>query len=729
MKGEIEERIDNDFGCVVELKEALICVNETMVENDSVPEKKPRIRPIVRLGFFLISHSNYVSLLCFVSGIVALLLLPILANNTYTSENALMPGSANNMLSTQHVSHANKFVNDLTHSDTESHKIIAQYMSALDAEVTYHKFYPQLNQFHPLHFFTSPDSGIVSKNISCSSLGINIAGIIRAPRGDGKEAIVLVTPYNPKKVGPGEALSLGIAYSVFSLLSRVTWLAKDVIWLVADSQYGEYSAVSAWLREYQAPVFHEADIVNSETCNDSIAINEIGQNSYSDRNLYGGFRRAGTMAAALVIKVDEQGNHHEDSLNIYPEASNGQMPNLDLINIVNYLGVHKTGLRIKVKMFSLLGSRWLNTLGGIFESLGQIARSLNPQWKFGISATQYVEGAATLASSMYSQGLGVPTGSHGAFRDYQVDAITLEISPKASPAKMIRRNEFILSGGRLIEGVVRSINNLLEKFHQSFFLYLLTSSSKYVSVGVYMIPFALLVAPLPIVAASLHADASKSTLQSTSSSEVEVSHKSWKWLNSARNVLVIHLWGAVVSLLPYFLYQIPNSTPTTNFIVWGLLSAFSLIILYFILGSPIFEAAPSQPKKGEWASLKSVTISTAFIGLSLMSVINFATAEIGALLIVPICLMARPLKLDARARSLRALLRATCNLALGFIAFPPVAYFLVKGAFEDFDGTNVGDYWNWVESLWTWNSATYLYVGIVHLPCWALCIHILFHPC
>ncbi|CAJ2665309.1 unnamed protein product [Trifolium pratense] len=701
-----------------------------MAENENVTAKKPRVRPIVRLGIFLISHSNYVSLICFVSGIVALLLLPILAKNTYVSENALMPGSANNMLSTHHVSHANKFINDLTDSDIESHKIIAHYMSALDAEVTYHKFYPQLNQFHPLHFFTSPDSGLVSKNISCSSLGINVAGIIRAPRGDGKEAIVLVTPYNPKKVGPGEALSLGIAYSVFSLLSRVTWLAKDVIWLVADSQYGEYSAVAAWLREYQAPAFHEADIVNSEICNDSNAINELGQNAYSDRKLYGGFRRAGTMAAALVIKVAEQGNHHEDSLNIYPEASNGQMPNLDLINIVNYLGVHKQGLRIKVtKMFSLLGSRWLNTLGGIFESLGQIARSLNPEWKFGISATEYVEGAATLASSLYYQGLGVPTGPHGAFRDYQVDAITLEISPKVSPTKMIRRNEFILLGGRLIEGVIRSVNNLLEKFHQSFFLYLLTSSSKFVSVGVYMIPFALLVAPLPILAASLHADASKSTPQSTSSTEVDVSHKSWKWLNAARKVLVIHLWGAIVSLLPYFLYQIPNSTPTTNFTVWGILSAFSLLILYFISASPIFEAAPSQPEKGEWASLKSVTISTAFIGLSLMSVINFATAEIGALLIVPICLLARPLKLDIRARSLRALLRATCNLVLGFIALPPVAYALTKGAFEGFYGTNVGDYWNWVESLWTWNSATYLYVGIVHLPCWALCIHILFHPC
>ncbi|GAU31851.1 hypothetical protein TSUD_114620 [Trifolium subterraneum] len=65
-----------------------------MAENENVTanKPKPRVRPIVRLGIFLISHSNYVSLLCFVAGIVALLVLPIFAKNTYVSENALMPG-------------------------------------------------------------------------------------------------------------------------------------------------------------------------------------------------------------------------------------------------------------------------------------------------------------------------------------------------------------------------------------------------------------------------------------------------------------------------------------------------------------------------------------------------------------------------------------------------------------------------------------------------------------
>ncbi|KAK9271810.1 hypothetical protein L1049_002175 [Liquidambar formosana] len=112
-----------------------------------------------------------------------------------------------------------------------------------------------------------------------------------------------------------------------------------------------------------------------------------------------------------------------------------------------------------------------------------------------------------------------------------------------------------------------------------------------------------------------------------------------------------------------------------------------------------------------------------------MSVINFATAEIGALLMVPMCLMAYPLKLEVRAGSLKALTRATCNLVLAFIGFPLAAFFLLKNTLEGFGGVNVGDFWNWVESLWAWNSATYLYIGMVHLPCWVLCIHILFHPC
>lgn len=281
---------------------------------------------------------------------------------------------------------------------------MAQHIIAVGGEANYHKFQSEINSFHPLHFFASPDPGVMEENFSCSSYGINTVGIIRAPRGDGKEAIVLVTPYNATKITVGEALSLGIAYSVFSLLSRVTWLAKDIIWLAADSQNGEYAAVASWLRDYHTPLFVGLKKDESGICLEG-SLSESETNLAMESKISNTFRRAGTMAAALVIKVADRGSEFDkDGLKIYAEASNGQMPNLDLINIANYLAVHAQGLQVKVeKVQSLFDSWWLRGLGKLFETFGKVARSLNPQWKIDISVAEYVEGSATLASSLYNQ--------------------------------------------------------------------------------------------------------------------------------------------------------------------------------------------------------------------------------------------------------------------------------------------------------------------------------------
>ncbi|KAG7033095.1 Glycosylphosphatidylinositol anchor attachment 1 protein, partial [Cucurbita argyrosperma subsp. argyrosperma] len=709
-------------------------------------EPKMKARPIVRLGIFLISHSIFFSVICFSAGVLALLLLPMFSMNTYISENALMPGSANTMLSGQEVSDSNNLVNDLKSLNSQpgstvfgNQKIIAKYILNLGAEVNYHRFHPQFNQFHPVHFFSSPDPGIIRDNVSCMTQGINTVGIIRAPQADGKEAIVLVTPYNPVKTSLHETLSLGIAYSVFSLLAQVTWLAKDIVWLIADSRYGEYAAVSAWLRDYHTPAFGRSIMIDTDACPETNVLYEFEANHMTEKMSLGDFKRAGTMAAALVIKVSNRSEHFEDSLSVYAEASNGQMPNLDLINIVNYLAVYRQGFRIKIEKFlPLLDCKWLKVLGEVFESIGKFIRSMNPEWKFGMPASDYVDGTATLASSLYYQAVGIPTGSHGAFRDFQIDAITVEMSPKFPSGVNVRHDEFILRGGRLIEGVVRSVNNLLEKFHQSFFLYLMVSTSKFVSVGVYMIAFALLVAPLPAVAASLYSYANNLNLtvekvepaaSANSDDELIVSLRSWKWVNAAKRVFVVHVWGAVVSLLPYFICQIPGYSPTTRSIIWALLSLLTLLILSVVLCSPLSSTKSSEQQIQEWAFLKAMTTSAAFIGLCLMSVINFATAELGAFLVVSMCLLVHPLKLDLVPGSFKALSRAACNLVLGFIAFPPVTFFLFKAALQSLDDLHIGDFWNWMETLWAWNSATFLYLGMVHLPCWVLCTEILLHSC
>lgn len=275
---------------------------------------------------------------------------------------------------------------------SEIPEMIAEHIMELGGEVNYHKFQPSSDNFHPLHFFLGPNAETIQENYSCTSYGINTVGIIRAPHGDGKEAIVMVTPYNSIKASTSEALSLGVAYTVFSLLSRVNWLAKDVLWLASDSRHGEYEAVSAWLRDYNT--LSVGDLKHSlDTC------------GASNSPVHNGFRRAGTMAAALVIKVaDSSVDLEKDVLNIYAEASNGQMPNLDLINIVNYLAVHGQGLKVRVeKIWSLLNFWWLYSFGEILELVGKVAKSLNPDWKFGIPVSDYVEGCATLASSLYNQ--------------------------------------------------------------------------------------------------------------------------------------------------------------------------------------------------------------------------------------------------------------------------------------------------------------------------------------
>ncbi|KAL0923110.1 hypothetical protein M5K25_007155 [Dendrobium thyrsiflorum] len=701
-------------------------------------EQKPRAarksRLIVRLGSFLVSHSAFVSVICCVAGCIALLLLPVLAKNTYVSENALMPGSANPMFSNQDVLEANRFVKDIYEkrilkdgSGMEIARLIGKHMKDVGAEVYYHKFKYHNLRFHPLCFFSStPRTAVLQNSSACILNGVSPVGIIRAPRGDGKESVVLVTPYNSENIKLNEALSLGLAYSVFSLLSRVVWLAKDIVWLAADSRYGEYTSVASWLKDYHNPVFSsDYGKIGIDMCFEKTE-NHVEDESSFDGAAYDDFKRAGTMAAALVVKVMDKERSERDRVDIYAEASNGQMPNLDLINIVHYLAVHRQGLHVRVGTFGfLLNSALLKHVGKTLQRLTRLAESLNPGWKLGVNSADFVEGTATLASSMYYQALGVPTGPHGAFRDFQIDAITMELTPRTSLTNNNGISSFLLRGGRLIEGVIRSVNNLLEKFHQSFFLYFLTAPNKFVSVGVYMIAFALLVAPLPIVAAALFsstANARSSTAISNSkptNSKPVTRSGSWNWLHSAKLVFLVHLWALIVSLLPYLISQVPHTNSTTSMLSWSLSS---LLILYLLT-----RLTKSYVEGYQWEVLKSVMIAAASIGLSLMSIINFSTAQVGSILLVPMCLMVRPLKQPVQASFFLAALLKILNILLAVVAFPPASLAILKGCLRGFESINIGDFWEWSEFLWVWNSATYLFVALVHLPCWYLCVHILLH--
>ncbi|KAG1714998.1 Glycosylphosphatidylinositol anchor attachment 1 protein [Nymphon striatum] len=99
----------------------------------------------------------------------------------------------------------------------------------------------------------------------------------------------------------------------------------------------------------------------------------------------------------------------------------------------------------------------------------------------------------TLLLMVMKQASGRPSSGHGLFHRYAIQSLTIETNDRPSQKySSISYNTV----GRVIEGVFRSLNNLLEKFHQSFFFYLLPSIHRYISIGMYMPPFALIAIPI-----------------------------------------------------------------------------------------------------------------------------------------------------------------------------------------------------------------------------------------
>ena len=154
-----------------------------------------------------------------------------------------------------------------------------------------------------------------------------------------------------------------------------------------------------------------------------------------------------------VIVIENTLDHNFESLHILYDGINGQLPNLDLFNTAVSIASGQMG----------------------------IAVVLQRMWQHRDS---YRERLQTMLRGMVSQGLGAASGAHSSFIPYHVDAITLQAVGSGWQDDMAL--------GRCVESTFRSLNNLLEHFHQSFFFYLLMQADRFVSIGTYL-PSAILV--------------------------------------------------------------------------------------------------------------------------------------------------------------------------------------------------------------------------------------------
>ena len=160
-----------------------------------------------------------------------------------------------------------------------------------------------------------------------------------------------------------------------------------------------------------------------------------------------------------AISIDYPFEHRFENFHVSYDGINGQLPNLDLFNTAVSISSGQMGIGAHIQsQQNFAGS-------GKLES--------------------YPVRVRTLARGMVSQAVGQATGPHSVFMSYHIDAITLTAIGQGWQDEM--------AFGRTVESICRSLNNLLEKMHQSFFFYLLMQSNRFVSIGTYL-PSAMAVA-------------------------------------------------------------------------------------------------------------------------------------------------------------------------------------------------------------------------------------------
>jgi len=153
-----------------------------------------------------------------------------------------------------------------------------------------------------------------------------------------------------------------------------------------------------------------------------------------------------------VVVIDYPFRHLFHELHISYDGINGQLPNLDLINTAISISSSQCGIPT------------------LLQSQHQYAK---PEYQH-----HYLNRLKVLGHGMRNQAVGHSTGAHSVFMPYHIDAITLTAIGEGHEDEM--------AFGRVVESVTRSINNLLEKFHQSFFFYLLLQNTRFVSIGTYL---------------------------------------------------------------------------------------------------------------------------------------------------------------------------------------------------------------------------------------------------
>eukprot|EP01133_Synstelium_polycarpum_P013903 gene13903-16403_t len=430
-------------------------------------------------------------------------------------------------------------------------------------------------------------------NDTLKEQGHNIYAVIRAPKADGTESIVISTKYMCQYSDINDpTTSIGVVLGLAKNLHQYArvWLSKDIIFVISDGHFGS-EGMRAWLADYH-------NIINTRHTTH--------------------FKRAGMIQAALNIEVIP---HTQDRIHILVEGSNGQLPNLDLVNTIGRLA-RKEG---KADLVSL----------AIKDA--ELAELLPADLR-------------TLGTFMINQAIGVPTGDHGMFNTYHIDAVTLSLT--------CDRPDSQLRNSRIIIGTLRSLNNLLEHLHQSFYYYLLPSPFAYISIGEYMISLGLILAPLILKVLLLLVQLSNTfkkpfvvvnTVATTQPTPNKESDTPTDILYSVTIVMIAQLVGIALFTLPLtfsdstfkllsYLSTLPTIGEGMLFGMFAVLYGQLFLVIYRKIDS-FFSSTGTTSKVMGGSGFKVFSCIPALLFISTMSLLNFSFCTLAAIITVPLCVI------------------------------------------------------------------------------------------
>ncbi|KAF9218285.1 hypothetical protein BS17DRAFT_811744, partial [Gyrodon lividus] len=369
----------------------------------------------------------------FALGYLWMILIPIppLSQGVYIDENALQPAQVNTNWNWQ----------DVHQADTYLH-----YLEGLrDGNATSEQRAQFIrNEFIKLGLAASIQNYTFTASAGSVS-GVNAYAVMTSPRASGSEAIVISASWLSEV---GEELynlrGVSIVLALSGFLKNYSLWAKDIVFVIGDNHL---DGIHAWLNAYHGTIPSNLDTELLE-------------------------HTSGVIWNALNI---DYSGHSFSHLGVFFEGLNGRLPNQDLTNSLRLISHYTGGVPL--------------VLYDHFEAHDA------PQSSLLANAPEFVRQSPQLRELEYRvrnvkrhvsyQARGRPSGAHGLFHRFRIDAITLYAVPAIGP-----HGFFAL--GRIIESTLRTSNNLLERLHASFFFYILTSPGTFMKIGMFL-PSAVLV--------------------------------------------------------------------------------------------------------------------------------------------------------------------------------------------------------------------------------------------